>query len=83
MPLEDKQLRLRCMREIARRNVDSSRMDLECRGDVVYMRGRLRPLRGRGARIDMSKELEAIKQNLLRIPGIRDIVDRDLVVIDI
>ncbi|MFQ6132462.1 MAG: hypothetical protein ACE5R4_10535 [Armatimonadota bacterium] len=82
MPLEDKQLRLRVMREIARRNVDSSRLDVEAIGDVVYLRGRLRPLRSQRGKIDMQKELETIKDNIMRLRGVRDVSDRDLILLE-
>jgi len=82
MPLEDRRLRLKVIREIARRSVDSSRLNVEAMGDVVYLRGRLRPLRGQRGKIDMKKELEIIKENILRLPGVRDVSDRDLLLME-
>jgi hypothetical protein len=77
MPLEDKALRLRIMREIAKRNVDALRLQVSVLNNIVTLNGELRPLRGRLAR-NTKEELETIRQILLTIPKVREVIIQDV-----
>ena len=63
--------RARC--EITRRYVDSSNLDVSVTHGVVYLRGRMRPLRGHSD-VDLKHEAEVISQVLHRMPNIRQVV---------
>ncbi len=78
MPLEDKQLRLRCMREIARRPIDYSQLQIQAINGIVRMAGVLRPIRGNV--VDMNRELRIIIDSLERLPKVKEVVTRELVV---
>ena len=45
MPLEDKAMRLRVMREIARFNVDTTRTDVKVINQVIYLGGEISRMR--------------------------------------
>jgi osmotically-inducible protein OsmY len=77
MPLEDKALRLRIMREIAKRNVDATRLQVSVLNNIVTLTGELRPLRGRMAR-DSKQELETIREILLTVPKVREVIVHDV-----
>ena len=76
MPLEDKQLRLRCVREIARRPVDYSQLRIQALNSIIYMAGVLRPLRV--GNVDMEKEMQIILDSLQHIPAVKEVVTREL-----
>ena len=78
MPLEDKSLRLRICREIAKRqSVDSIRLQVACLNNIVTLAGELRALRGtRG--VDTRKELEIIREIILQMPQVREVITRDV-----
>jgi hypothetical protein len=75
MPLEDKQLRRRCEREISRFPLDTSRMSIRALNSIIYFEGRVRVMRGAagaaGASVD--KILESIHEVLMQTPGVRDV----------
>ncbi|MFQ6097353.1 MAG: hypothetical protein ACE5O2_06445 [Armatimonadota bacterium] len=77
MPLEDKATRLRILREIAKRNVDATRLQVSVLNNIVTLTGELRPLRGRMAR-DTQQELETIREIILHLPKIREVIVRDV-----
>ncbi|MGD8237317.1 MAG: hypothetical protein PVH68_02080 [Armatimonadota bacterium] len=74
MPLEDKSVRLRVMREIAKRqSIDPLRLQVSCINQICTISGDLRAVRGaRG--LDTKKELATIEEIILRLPGIREVV---------
>ena len=78
MPLEDKSVRLRIMRELAKRqSIDTSRLQVSCINQVCTIIGNLRPLRGsRG--VDTRKELAILQDIIVRLPGVREVVTRDV-----
>jgi len=78
MPLEDKSVRLRIMREIAKRqSVDTARLQVSCINQVCTITGSLRAVRGaRG--LDTRKELQTLTEIILRLPGVREVVTRDV-----
>jgi osmotically-inducible protein OsmY len=79
MPLEDKQLRLRCVREIARRPVDYSQLRVQALNNVVYLAGTIRPIQ-RGV-TDIDKELEIIVEAIQHLPGVKEVVTHELKVL--
>lgn len=60
-------------RELNRRYVDSSLMDVRVIHGVVYMRGIMRRLRTHPD-VDLEKEAEIIRKILRQKPGIREVI---------
>ena len=48
MPLEDKAMRLRVMREIAKFNIDATRIDVKVINQIVYLGGEISRMRTPG-----------------------------------
>jgi hypothetical protein len=71
MTLVDTRLRRRLQKEIARRNIDSTRIIVELTHGVAEIKGEIRPLRG--MKFSLEDELELLEQLLRRVPGVRDI----------
>ncbi|HET6384280.1 MAG TPA: BON domain-containing protein [Armatimonadota bacterium] len=75
MPIEDKQLGLRIMKEFTKRaSIDSSDVRIHVSGGTVYLNGRLKGVRG-GVGLDLKKEAEIIERNLRTVNGVRDVVN--------
>jgi len=74
VPVEDIEMTRMARREIARRYVDSSQIDVRVMHGVVYMRGPIRLLRSH-PEVDLSEEISIIERILRRLPGIRDVVN--------
>lgn len=72
MPAEDAEMTRMVRREINRRYVDCSNVEVRVMHGVVYLRGYLKELRGYES--DLSKELEVIVRILRQKPGIRDVI---------
>lgn len=72
MPVEDAEMTRSVRREISRRYVDSTNIDVRVIHGVVYLRGYMQPLRGYD--IDLREELEIILRIIRMRPGIRDVV---------
>ncbi|MEN3000596.1 MAG: hypothetical protein ABDI19_01995 [Armatimonadota bacterium] len=72
MPMEDVEQRRMVLREINKRRIDTSLMDVHVIHGVVYIRGVVRPLRGQP--VDLNQELEIIRRILRQKPGIRDVI---------
>jgi hypothetical protein len=72
MPMEDVEQRRMVLREINKRRIDTSLMDVHVVHGVVYIRGTIRPLRGHP--VDIHQELEIIRRILRQKPGIRDVI---------
>jgi len=72
MPLEDVEMRRMVLREINKRHLDTSLMDVHVIHGVVYIRGMVRGIRGHN--VDVKQELEIIRRILRQKPGIRDVV---------
>ncbi len=73
MPSEDSQMTRMIQREIARRNIDISRLDIKAMHGVVYLRGTIKKIRGH-ENLELRKELEIIHRNLRTKSGVRDVV---------
>ncbi|GIV09173.1 MAG: hypothetical protein KatS3mg020_0249 [Fimbriimonadales bacterium] len=72
MALADVETRRMVLREISKRHIDSSRMDVQVFHGVVYLRGTVSGMRGHD--IDIKAEMEVIRRILRQRPGIRDVV---------
>ncbi|MCX6377202.1 MAG: hypothetical protein NTU88_14425 [Armatimonadetes bacterium] len=72
MPAEDAQTTRLVQREIGRRYIDITRLDVKAIHGVVYLRGSIAKLRGHN--VDLRHELEIINRVLRGKPGIRDVV---------
>ena len=72
MPAEDAQMTRLVQREIGRRYIDATRLDVKASRGVVYLRGAIRKLRGHD--LDLRHELEVINRVLRGKPGVRDVI---------
>lgn len=75
MPLEDKEARLRVMRELAKFDVDTSRLDLKLINHVVYMGGFISRIRRPGAPDNLRKVLEDMEETVRGMRGVADVVN--------
>jgi hypothetical protein len=62
------------LREIGRRPVDASGLDVHVTHGVAYLRGRIDKCRGYYDSIDLHEELMTIIKVLRQKPGIRDVI---------
>lgn len=60
-------------REISRRNIDTTLLDVHVHHGVVYLRGTVKTMRGHD--IDLKHELQIICHMLRARPDIRDVVN--------
>ncbi len=72
MALADVETRRMVLREISKRHIDSSRLDVQVFHGVVYLRGTVSGMRGHD--VDIKAEMELIRRILRQRPGIRDVV---------
>ncbi len=81
MPLEDKQLRRRVEREIAKFPLDLTRVNVRALNNIIYLEGRIRIMRGAagasGANLD--KLIENIQDVLMQMSDIREVVTSNLI----
>ena len=80
MPLEDKQLRRRCERELAKFPFDMSRASIRALNNIIYIEGRIRLMRGaadaRGANLD--KLLQTAQEVLMQDSQVKEVVYTNL-----
>ena len=74
MPLEDKETRLRIMREIAKYDMDTSLMNVSVINGVVYIDGRVSPMRTPNAPEDLEKTFQKLEETFLMMRDINDVV---------
>ncbi len=72
MALADVETRRMVLREISKRHIDSSRLDVQVFHGVVYLRGTVSGMRGHD--VDIKAEMELIRRILRQRPGVRDVV---------
>lgn len=72
MPAEDAMLTRMVQREIGRRYIDATRLDVKAFHGIVYLRGQIKGLRGHN--VDLKAELEVINRILRGRPGIREVI---------
>lgn len=61
-------------RDLAKRPVDISNLDVHVQHGVVYLRGRIEKVRGYWEGIDLREELNVILKMLHQKMGVRDVV---------
>lgn len=77
MGLEDKALRVTVQREISRfaNSVDDTLMTMACINNVVYLGGRIRPLKGGAGRgVDVRRQVMLLKETIESIRGVTQCV---------
>ena len=72
MPAEDASMTRLVQREVSRRYIDATRLDVKAIHGVIYLRGSIAKLRGHD--VDLRKELEVIHRVLRGKSGIRDVI---------
>jgi len=72
--LVDSAMSREVLREIGKRPVDVSNLDVHVMHGVVYLRGRIEKLRGYYEDLDLHEELTMILRVLKQKQGIRDVV---------
>ncbi len=72
MSVEQKQMQMMVRREMARRPMDCSMVDVSASHGVIYLRGTLRQAKGHA--IDLKQELNMLITILKQKAGIRDVV---------
>ncbi|MEN6519654.1 MAG: BON domain-containing protein [Armatimonadota bacterium] len=72
MPIEDVEMTRMVRREISRRYVDCTSVDIRVMHGVVYLRGFLKKLKGHDS--DLDQEMETILRILRQKPGIREVI---------
>jgi len=75
-PGVDNEITRRVRRELNRRSVDCSKVQVKVSYGVIYLSGEIKG--NRGFMGTLKDELEIIHNILMHIPGAREIVDRDL-----
>ncbi|MFW5869253.1 MAG: hypothetical protein ACOCX2_15615 [Armatimonadota bacterium] len=74
MPLEDKETRLRIMREIAKYDMDTSLMNCSVINGVVYIDGRVSPMRSADAPTNLERVFDTLEDTFLGMRGITAVV---------
>ncbi len=74
MPLEDKETRLRIMREIAKYDMDTSLMNVRVINGVVYIDGRVSPMRTANAPGNLERLFEELEDHFRMMRDINDVV---------
>jgi hypothetical protein len=74
VPVEDAEMTRMVRREISRRYVDSSQLDVRVMHGVVYLRGWIDRLRGHHQEIDLNDELQVIQRILMQKSGVREVI---------
>ena len=72
MPTEDASITRMAKREIGRRYIDTTKLDVKAQHGVIFLRGSIGRLRGHD--VDLNHELEVIRLILRQKPGIRDVI---------
>ena len=72
MPAEDSSMTRLVQREVSRRYIDATRLDVKAIHGVIYLRGSIARIRGHD--VDLKKELEIIHRVLRGKTGIRDVI---------
>jgi hypothetical protein len=65
---------MRIRRQLARKTVDMSELEINCTRAVVQLSGKLKEPRGFKGRMNLQEELESIIELIRRIPEVKDII---------
>jgi len=81
MPLEDKQLRRRVEREIAKFPLDLTKANVRALNEIIYFEGRVRIMRGAigAAGANLDRVLQSVEEVVRQLPGVRDVVLSNLI----
>jgi hypothetical protein len=74
VPIEDAEMTRSVRREISRRYIDSSNLDVRVLHGVVYLRGWVDKLRSTHHEIDLREEMDLIHRILMQKVGIREVI---------
>ena len=74
MATEDAMLVRTLMRDVGKHPVDTSELQLYVSHGVVYLRGKIKTIRGFHEDADLDEELTTICKVLRQRPGVRDVV---------
>ncbi|MGQ9524491.1 MAG: BON domain-containing protein [Armatimonadota bacterium] len=77
MPAEDVQATRMVQRELVKRCIDTSLLDVRVSHGVVYLRGTVRRMRGYD--FDLEREMAIICTILRQKPGIREVVNEAVI----
>ena len=73
MSVVDSAMTREVLRDITKRPLDVSNLDVHVMHGVVYLRGRIEKLRGYHEDLDLDSEINMILRLLRQKPGIRDV----------
>ena len=73
MSVADSAMSREALREISKRQIDISALDVHASHGVLYLRGRVDQLRGQ-TELDLEREIHTILRVLKQKPGVRDVV---------
>ena len=73
MAVVDSAMTRECLRDIAKRPLDVSSLEVHVSHGVVYLRGRIDKVRGYHEDLDLGHELAVVMRLLRQKPGIRDV----------
>jgi len=73
MTLADTRLRREIQKELVKRDIESTSINVQVINFVVYLTGEIRPVRG--MTLDPRKELGIIEEIIRRFKGVRDVVN--------
>jgi len=74
LPIEDAEMTRMVRREIGRRYIDSSSLEVRVMHGVVHLRGWVDQLTGHHHKIDLKDELTIVQRILMQKPGIREVI---------
>lgn len=72
MSLQDATVTKMAQREITRRAIDTSRLDVRCCHGVIHVGGMVAKIHGH--EVDLKHELEIVARSLRGRPGVRDVI---------
>jgi hypothetical protein len=72
MSLQDATMTRMAQREITRRSIDTSRIDVRCSHGVIHVAGFVAKVHGH--EVNLKHELEIVARSLRGRPGVRDVV---------
>jgi hypothetical protein len=72
MSVQDAGMARMAQREITRRAIDTSKLDVRCSHGVIHMRGVVGRIHGHD--VDLKHELEVVARSLRGRPGVRDVI---------
>lgn len=78
--VEDASMTRMIQKEIGRRPIDITRLDVMVTHGVVHLRGQIKKLRGHD--VDLKHELEIMRRIIHSKPGIREVLVDDVIIVN-